>query len=63
MVLTWERISHEIILDVYMFQLKLIMESRYRLGQFTQREFKNVCCLKEFAVKIFRILQNYLLIN
>jgi hypothetical protein len=40
MVLTWERISHEILLNVYMFQLKLIMESRYRLGQFTQREFK-----------------------
>ena len=59
MVLTWERIPYEILLDVVMFQFKLIMESRYRLGQFTQREFKNVCCLIEFAVKIFHILQNY----
>jgi hypothetical protein len=28
MVLTLERISHEMLLDVYMLQLKLIMESR-----------------------------------
>ena len=33
MVLTWERISHEIHLDVRMLELKLIMESRYtRVG-------------------------------
>ena len=59
MVLTWERISHGIHLEVHMFQLKLIMESRYRVGQFTQREAPNFGCLKDFAVKIFRILNNY----
>jgi hypothetical protein len=52
-LLTWESVSHEILLDMCMFRLKLIMESRYRLGQVTQREVKNVCCLIEFAVKIY----------
>jgi hypothetical protein len=58
-VLTWERISHGIHLCSLMFQLKLLMESIYRVGQFTQREAEKFFCLKECAVKIFRILNNY----